>query len=134
MRWGRGFFRIWIVLSVLWIAATVYAYEPKTYAYPWRAAYELNFEGQPVSELNLRKSAAEISADLLAAMQSFKPDLSRAEIQKDRDQLLARLLATREAGNQGARKAWLATVVPPVLLFCFGLCIGWIVRGFRDQH
>ena len=133
MRWGRGFFRIWVVLSVLWIAAAVYVYEPKTYAYPWRAAYELNFEGQPVIELNLRKSEEEISAELLTAMLSFKPNLTRAEIQKDRDQLLTRLLATREAANQEARKAWLATLVPPVLLFCFGLCIVWIARGFRHH-
>jgi hypothetical protein len=37
MRWGRGFFRAWLVLSVLWIGACIYGSKLETYSWLLKA-------------------------------------------------------------------------------------------------
>ena len=39
--WGRGFFRAWLALSVIWIGACVSLIEPKTYRTLWQSVYEV---------------------------------------------------------------------------------------------
>jgi hypothetical protein len=44
LRWGPGFFRAWVVIAALWVAGTVFAAKPSTYALLWHAPkYEVSF-------------------------------------------------------------------------------------------
>jgi hypothetical protein len=42
LRWGRGFFRGWIVISVLWVGLAVMIAKPETYKALWhKSKYEI---------------------------------------------------------------------------------------------
>jgi hypothetical protein len=103
VRWGRGFFRIWLVLSVLWIAGAVWV------------------ETRPLSPGLLPTPQAECEAaearsgvktpDCVAAME-FVFDAARRQQKTDAEKM-----------------AWV--LVPPVLLLLAGAAVAWAVRGFR---
>lgn len=133
MTWGRGFFRAWLVLSVLWIGLAVYLSGPKNYSNLWRAVYEAKHTDGRVAQINLSKSRTEISADITAWMQSQRPDINIAELEKDRDKLLTLLIATYQSNIEKAKSAWLLTAIPPLALLGFGLSIFWVAQGFRRR-
>jgi hypothetical protein len=133
MAWGRGFVRLWLVLSALWIGLVVYLSEPKTYTRFWRAIYEVKHPNGRVIEFDLTKSQTDLAADLTAFMQAQRPDMNMVELQKDRDQILRALKSEHQVQMDKAKTAWLLTVLPPFALLGFGLCIFWIARGFRRR-
>ena len=136
MTWGRGFFRLWLFLSALWIGLCVYLNEPKTYTTFWRAVYEAKHQDGRIAEFDLaKKSPAELSAEVTAWMQAQRPDIdiNTIEFQKDRALLLARLSSQHQPQMAKAKDAWLLTVLPPLALLGLGLCIVWIGRGFRPR-
>jgi hypothetical protein len=49
VNWGRGFFRAWLVLSVLWIGLNVYLNGPKTYTV--KSVYEAQYLDKSVAGL-----------------------------------------------------------------------------------
>ena len=140
MRWGRGFFRAWIVLSVIWIGLSVYYFGPTPYRW-WspRLAYEFQKdEADPITAVfDPSKSQAQLTDDVIAAIKDAaaksvnvadrevdlsktKPELAVADIARAYDQM-----------KQKTRTAWLFTLTPPLALLGLGLCITWILRGFR---
>jgi hypothetical protein len=133
MRWGQGFFRIWLVLSALWIGLAVVLYEPKTYTHLWRSVGEVGWQGQQL-ELNLFKGREELSAEITAWYHEQRPDLDSAAVQRDREEILDGMLRGHRTSLAQAKTAWLLTVIPPIALFGFGLCIVWIARGFRTRE
>jgi hypothetical protein len=133
MAWRRGFFRLWLVLSALWIGLVVYLNEPKTYTRFWKAVYEVKSSDGRVRRFNLAGSRTELAADVTAWMQAQRPDINISELQKDRDELVTALKSLHQAELDGAKTAWLFTVLPPLALLGFGLCIFWITRGFRAR-
>jgi hypothetical protein len=132
MRWGPGSLRIWIVLSALWVASVVYVQKPKTFQF-WESAYQLSFGGKPVIELNAAKDKAALANELTAIMRTQRPDVDAAELEQDRDKILAMLRARHQVVMDEAKTAWLLTITPPLALLGFGLCICWIARGFRSR-
>jgi len=134
VNWRRGFFRLWVVLSVLWIGLVVYLIEPKTYTRFWRAGvYEVKSSDGRVRQFNLAGSQTELAADITAWIQAQRPDINISEFEKDRDELVTALKSEYQAELDEAKTAWLLTVLPPVALLGFGLCIFWIARGFRPR-
>ena len=131
MNIARGLFRAWIVISAIWIGLTVYLSEPKTYTKFWRLVYEAQYKDGRIVEFDLTKSQAALAADVTAWMQAQRPDINILEVQKDSEQLLAYLKSERQLQMDKAKSAWLVTVVPPLALLIFGLCILWIAPGFR---
>jgi hypothetical protein len=133
MAWRRGFFRLWLVLSALWIGLVVYLNEPKTYTRFWNAVYEVKSSDGRVRRFNLAGSQTELAADLTAWMQVQRPDINISEMQTDLDELVTALKSEYQAELDEAKIAWLLTVLPPLALSGFGLSIFWIVRGFRPR-
>jgi len=119
MSWAQGFFRIWVVVSMLWIGVTVFFNEPKTYTRLWGAAYEVKYQDGRVFELQVDQKRA----DLLLK------ESNRLEVQ-DIEAQLTTLDAEYRDAIEKAKTAWLLTVLPPL---GFGLVIGWIARGFRPR-
>ena len=133
MAWRRGFFRLWVVLSVLWIGGNVYLIQPKTYTRFSNAVYEVKSSDGRVRKFNLAGSQAELAADIAKWMQAQRPDIEISELQTDLDELVIAIKAEYQAELDEAKTAWLVTVLPPFALLGFGLCVFWIVRGFRRR-
>jgi hypothetical protein len=133
MAWRRGFFRLWLVLSALWIGLVVYLIEPKTYTRFWKSVYEVKSSDGRVRQFNLAGSQTKLAADITAWMQERRPDISIFEFQNDLDELVTAIKSEYQAELDEAKTAWLLTVLPPVALLGLGLCILWIVRGFRPR-
>jgi hypothetical protein len=142
MKWGRGFFRTWLVLSVIWIGLFIYFAEPKTYSWLWRAPkYEVEFSSGHRTTFDTSKSHQDLVADVT---EELKREAERLKI-RDRqaadeilqsvppksDQLLTDINSRYQTAGEQAERVWLATFIPPVVLLGLGLCIAWILRGFR---
>src|SRR5208282_6053271 len=150
MTWGRGFFRAWLVLSAIWIGLFMYFYEPKTYAWAWRA-HLVDFDtpsGRQVT-FDTSKSHQELTADVTkellreAKLPSDFVALSPEEIHKlPDDKLLEYVKQEREANNaisqdrdkilaiinstgEETKRAWQITFIPPLVLLALGLSIAW---------
>ena len=131
MRWGR-FFRLWLSLSVIWVVASVYLQELRTFQF-WRAPI-LEFEapsGQKFS-INTSKSQNEITAELNAAL-GRESRLSSSEVEKTRAALLGGIDTAKQIKSEEAGRAWLATCLPPLAVLGLGLCLGLIFRWFRQE-
>ncbi len=127
MTWGKGFYRVWLLLSAIWIGISVYAANPVTYSWLWKAPqYEIAFVTGNRIVLDTSKSHDELVAPLTAAMKKEAVDL------KERDEILAGINSRYETAGEQAERVWLATFVPPVALLGFGLAIAWVLRGFRS--
>jgi hypothetical protein len=48
MTWGRGFFRLWLVLAALWVAGAIAFIGPGTYRWWPNKLIKLNVGGQEV--------------------------------------------------------------------------------------
>jgi len=133
MAWRQGFFRIWVVLSVIWVGVAILIAQPKTYVWLWNAPkYEITFPTGLKFTLDGGKTREE-ATELLDSQ--IKHEVSRPGREKlkldDRDELLQSMYGGYSSPGDQARDAWLATLIPPVGLFLVGLTVGWILRGFR---
>jgi hypothetical protein len=143
MRWGRGFFRAWIFISAIWIAFSVMAlFGPDTYRLSWlwhgpRITYSTPTGS--VAEFDPSKSDAQLTEDVTATLKieanKYSNTVERQAasdlLSQDRARILASIKATYEERKGDAWKAWQVTLIPPIALLAFGLCIAWIFRGFR---
>lgn len=70
MTWRKGFFRAWVVLSVMWIGFSVFVNDPKTYPWLWHAPqYEIKFPSGHTATFDTSKSHEEIFADVTRELQ-----------------------------------------------------------------
>jgi hypothetical protein len=96
MRWGQGFFRVWLFFSVIWVAGSIYFEEPKTYTWVWRAPV-VEFEspsGHKVA-FDSSKGREALAAEVTAILQREargRPDISQLS---DADLLKATRLRVR---------------------------------------
>jgi hypothetical protein len=117
---------------VIWVVASVYLQELRTFQF-WLAPI-LEFEapsGQKFS-INTSKSQNEITAELNAAL-GRESRLSTSEVEKTRAALLAVIDTAKQIKREEARRAWLATFLPPLTVLGLGLCLGWIFLAFRKE-
>jgi len=130
MSWGRGFFRAWLVLSALWIGAVVYLNGTETYTDLWKTNYGVQDESGRTARFELTKSRTNLLLEISDMLRTMKPSISALELQSDSEALLNAMEKENQADFAKAKNAWLLTVVPPLALLIFGLCISWVLRGF----
>jgi hypothetical protein len=131
---------------VLWIGLSFYILEPTTYRLPWlwrgaKITYSTPTEARVQFDLSRTKAqlTEDVSEALKREIERLKTtDKSAADerlqaLSADRDQLLASMIGEYEQRKQKAHTAWLITLVPPVGMLVFGLCVAWIFRGFRPS-
>jgi hypothetical protein len=131
MRWGRGFFRVWLVLSLLWICPSVYGFKPATYSWLLKApvyTVSIGNNGRQVT-LDTSRRRDELASDLFEALKLE----AKASKLSDTDDILTAIDSKYATAGDKAREAWLVTVIPPLALLVLGLAIAWILRGFRGQ-
>ena len=112
MNWRRGFFRLWIAVSVLWITISVTFVTPLVVVPAFRTL-------SPVEEVEL--------PDAPMSIEGFDWEKAQA--------IAAEMLAERQAGQQQRAIALSGAVIaaPPVGLLLIGMAVGWIFGGFRRK-
>ena len=138
MTWSRGFFRIWVAVSAIWIGLSIYFAGSKTYLRLWQGAeYELEFPSGHRTTFDTSKSRGELLAEITeewkreAMRNGPAADEILRSILARRDDLPEAFASNNEKLHKEAEYVWLATFIPPLVLLGLGLCIAWIVRGFR---
>jgi hypothetical protein len=132
LRWGRGLFRAWIFISILWVAATVLATSPSTYAQLWNAPkYEVELQSGRKVTLDTSLSHGELVAMLGDALQREPAKPGQKSNADARDEILNYFGSRYSTAGDRATHAWLTTVLPPAALLAFGIALAWIFRGFR---
>jgi hypothetical protein len=141
MKWSRGFFRAWLVLSAIWIAYAVYSFEPVNYRLPWLwqgPRVTISSPSTSAYTFNPTKSRDELADDVTLALKieanKLSPDDRQARYQslsRDTNDILAAIMKSYEERRDQAWDAWIFTVAPPFAMLVLGLCIAWIFRGFR---
>ena len=128
---GRGFFRAWIVISILWVAATVLATKPSTYAQLRNAPkYEVEFQSGRKVALDTSLSHQELVAMLDDALQREPTKPEQKSNADARDEILNYFGSRYSTAGDRAANAWLITVTPPAVLLAFGIASAWIFRGY----
>lgn len=121
VRWARGFFRAWIVLSVVWVVLVglFMAESFPTEGKPW---FAVEFEGERLSRQELLEAASNAkSAGNMVAEERFLA-LANSVERRVSD-------AQRSAIWQRA----IAAAIPPIVVLALGALIGWAARGFRPD-
>jgi len=89
---------------------------------------EVNFGPPLVSDkfsvrLDPAKSREELAGEITQALPRPPQDM---------DKLLDAIKNSHDEGRQDARAAWGFTLTPPIVILAAGLCLAWILRGFRS--
>jgi len=153
MTWSRGLFRVWVVLTILWIiVVTLFMWQSVANPYISWGSFKMG-QGEPeyldpygekisaARELKSRKLLVEyeIAYDKTALRETafFFPAASlhednlkaiEAHIPKATALQDAKIRKARLETLQGA--LW-GAVLPPVILLMLGLAIRWALLGFR---
>jgi len=117
MRWRRGFLRLWVILSVLWVVAVVGFYYPEFFHEPVSTLWEL----QEIYTTQVDCTAFDDEAILKTCRQ-------RNELKKEVSRQL------EEAWQKLGETWWLlasSVFGPPALLLLIGYLDTWVARGFR---
>ena len=150
MSWSRGFFRLWIVLSVLYVAgaaAVATTISPNIKPAFFAPRFEIEFNGGPVSTIDTglekeksietvrRLFSEEISALRHAARTAEAID-SEKRFQSLAQDTVEELYRRGKRLRGEAYRALLITVsailLPPIVVLLFGPIAGRVVAGFRQ--
>jgi hypothetical protein len=133
LSWRRGFFRGWVVISALWVVATVLVAKPSTYALLWNAPkYEIAFPSGRKVTVDTSRTHQELVTMVDDALRQEPPPKSGEKSHTDsRDEILNYFDARYSSAGDRATNAWLMTAVPPGVLLLIGMAVAWIIRGFR---
>jgi hypothetical protein len=113
IRWKRGFFRIWILVALLWGATIVWV--------------QINASPPPFDP----NMPFKIWYDDLPSPRTHSGCEDAAK--KEPLVIVETCVEYAYARNRKDAEKVLLVVVPPLLLLMFGVGIGWIVRGFKPQ-
>jgi hypothetical protein len=144
MTWSTGFYRFWIVLTALWMAATITLMGKDEFKGLWspKGSLEVVYKGDVKDTVDsgahdpefLRRQIIDGIKRGAALLQRTDP--TEAKTQTDQanstaDELL-KVLADETQGRSSRLYRGLAIViVPPFALLIFGVVIAWVVAGFR---
>lgn len=123
MRWGSGFFRLWVVLSAIWLCA-VAAITADSFPHerqPWHMV---------VADDGLERwSITQVREAAIKAARSGDSDGSH-RLHRMADDADKKFKASREAAVKNGLILGLSF---PLITFMAGLAVSWIARGFRPK-
>jgi hypothetical protein len=120
MNWYRGFFRVWLLLSILWIGGLtcVIGYQAKV-RYDWQ-----------------QKRAAELKAEGLPPCKSGALDCDPWERDwKGRELPIGTIVREKRQSEAPAIDAalWYALALPPAIGYAALRALTWTMRGFHCE-
>jgi hypothetical protein len=116
LNWGRGFFRLWLAVSAIWIAVV---------------GYSLRGELSMLREPLLWQTTSEVhSYPLKPAAIGETSTLSDDDVQS---MLLQRQAQVRDLLRAETLTGVALVLLPPFFLLLIGMLVGWIGRGFFQR-
>lgn len=134
MRWARGFFRLWMVLSLFWVVAMFFAMRPdQTYQEYSAAKMDLGENNGLVSANTLINAAERAIAvdDIPAANKLFA--MAAAAKRSPNGLYETEKRKTLERRLKGLKEEIGFTLLPPIIAFIIGACLVWALRGFQRR-
>jgi hypothetical protein len=133
LQWRRGFFRVWIVISVLWVDLAVMVAKPDAYSPLWHGAkYVIKTNTGQQFTLDTSTPRDELVQVLDSALRQEAVRPGNNVDSSTRDAIL-NLIDAGERTRDQALQVWLVTIIPPVALLLLGIALGWVVGGFRKD-
>lgn len=118
LAWGRGFFRIWVLLSAIWISGVI-----------WIESNPPVQNGPPPFDETLPylKTVPGVKMDKRSDCEPAAKQDPRVDLQNCID------FYNDNGRSEQIRRyvrsvAW--AIVPPLALLLFGSGVGWVIRGF----
>jgi len=139
MHWRRGFFRVWLVLSALWVASSWWITEPisKTRITTTdNVVFHLNGQGfdfPPNTErLVVERTLTDFMARRLSDDKPPRP-LKLSEVVKPADQQVAEAIGDYHPyfWPRLIVQCWGPIVLPPIGLMLAAMVAAWVIRGFK---
>lgn len=113
MNYRRGLFRLWVILTVLWIAGVAFVSGPAVHhEFRWAAASQATLQGMSDEELMVA--------------------LARAQEAERRGERPGEPAPTPNPWGSLGRTGAVA-LLPPLALLALGAALGWAFSGFRHQ-
>ncbi len=155
MNWSRGFFRVWILITVLWVLVTL-VFSWKEIADPWTFESAFLFSGDPSS----RPTSFKMYSDDYDAALKRKAAGELVEVEISQDTVFEKAVVfhpvkwSEQELNTGVKThiPWFGEIIrgekakarrnnallalfwgliPPLLLLLFGVVVRWVAVGFR---
>lgn len=146
MTWASGFFRLWIVVSLLWWGAIVAMLGKDEFKGLWQPRVKLEVEYKGDNKFNLDGSLPreELRAQIIegvktgSAILMQRGDIAEAKKQigaanSTADELLKVIDDESTKRADKLHRALSILLVPPITLLIFGVAIAWVARGFRRR-
>lgn len=133
MQWARGFFRVWIIISILWIGVVVMIAKPETYPLLWHGSkWDI---GTPTGHqfiLDASMTREQLEQTLDSALRQEEARAGH-KLESGIREVLLNHVDERERARDQAPQIWLITILPPIALLLLGIAIGWVLSGFRSS-
>lgn len=131
MNWRQGFGRLWLVVSVLYVAVVLYAIGLPAFAPLYKpTVFEVTFTSGAKHHFDVSHGRAALLYDVRQAYVS-EPVARGASLDSEANSLTDNLLARSAQLRDSADTALMAVLAPPAVLAVLGMIAGWIAAGFR---
>jgi hypothetical protein len=139
MNWRRGFLRIWLVVSALWISISWWATDPiflvRIATTDDRVIFFAGKEFQfpPNTKRAVVERVFTDFANNRPPWENEHPRFRLSELDKPIEQRVSEAVGTYQPYSWPHLifRVWGPIVLPPIGLMLLGVTIGWVVRGFR---
>ena len=143
MTLGRGFFRLWIVVAVLWGGGCIGLLGKDAFKGLWEpfAKIHAEFRGESVAHLDGSRPKEELRQQIITGVNRIAESLVRrgdtSEAQKQvgqanqtADELLKAVDDASAKRADRLHTALIILLVPPAGILTLGLAIAWVASGF----
>jgi hypothetical protein len=143
MAWSKGFFRLWLVLALLWMGAVLALLGNDEFKGLWKpkSAIEVEYKGGIKDVLDSSRRTEDLRRQIVegvskGAVLLQKTDAAEATKQLDgangtADELLKLLADENEKRAGSLYRALAILLAPPAALLIVGIAIAWVASGFR---
>ena len=132
MRWARGFFRLWIVLSLFWVAGLFLSMRPdQTYQRYSEAKANLGETDGFVSIDTLVDAAAKAAENNDMPAANKLRAMAEAARRSPEGQHKTEARKKFERRDRGLKGDIGFILLPPIIALIIGSCLAWALRGFR---
>ena len=144
VNWRSGAIRLWIVVSILWVAITAFALEvhESIYTY-WIFSDEKILQGKSAKENGLATQENK-PTDMFISLKNMETrdisyDEMRDRLSKFRETLdpiqyyavINEMFRRREIAENQIKIFSFSAITVPAVIFALGSLVFWIVRGFK---
>lgn len=128
MNWRRGFFRAWLLISVIWVVIWAVVFLPG-------AESKIAMASLSDAELMAKLDECKLPPGVPPPPQGFILDKCLKRVGQD-----GRTVERWGGGNEATERAYRVVsaldlpilIGPPVCLLLFGMFVGWVLGGFAN--